>query len=110
MATYDRGDLLRFGNPSQDTESAPFSNLAGTPTNPTAVVLTIKKPDLETLLVYGWPSAGADGVLTNESPGRFYFDVALDQSGNWDWRLEGTGTVMAASEGRITVRRSLVLT
>lgn len=102
--SYDVGDLVRIGNPSQDTTSAAFATLAGTATNPTAVTLTVKRPD-GTLLAYGWPSAGVDGTLTNESAGRFYVDVAIDQVGHWHYRLVGTGAVTAAAEGAFRVQR-----
>lgn len=114
MATdtvYDRGDLFRFGNPSQDPDAAPFANLAGTATDPTAVLLTVVKPD-GTSTVYAWPTpTGGQSVLTKEAAttGRFYTDVYLDQSGKWLWRLEGTGAVTSASEGSIRVQRSKVL-
>lgn len=105
----DIGDMIRVGNPSQDTDSAAFTTLVGVATDPTAVVLTILKPDL-TDLVYGWPSPGADGTLTRESAGRFYKDLLIDMAGTWRFRLEGTGAVTAASEGSLRVSRSRVLT
>ena len=104
----DIGDLERFGNPSQDTTSAPFTTLAGVATNPTAVTLVVEKPD-GSQLAYGWPGAGADGTLTNESAGRFYAEVLIDQSGKWLFRLEGTGAVTAASEGNLRVDRQRVV-
>lgn len=104
----DIGDLERIGNPSQDTSSAAFTTLAGTPTDPISVTLVVQKPD-GTQLVYGWPSAGANGTLTRESAGRFYFDVLLDQSGKWQFRLSGTGAVTAASEGSLRVQRQRVV-
>lgn len=106
--SFDRGDLVRMGNPSQDTDSAAFTDLGGTATDPTAVVLTIVKPD-GTELVYGYPSAGADGTLARESAGRYYYDVEIDQAGKWLYRLQGTGAVTAASEGSLRVSRSKVM-
>jgi hypothetical protein len=109
MTTYDRGDLFRFGNPSQDTETAPFANLAGTATDPTAVLLTVVKPD-GTSTVYAWPTPGVgQSALMRESAGRFYADVLFDQSGKWLWYLAGTGAVTSASEGSVRVQRSKVL-
>lgn len=104
---YDVGDLARVGNPSQDTDAAAFATLAGTATDPTAVTLTVERPD-GTLLAYAWPSAGTNGTLTKESAGRFYVDIAIDQVGRWDYRLVGTGAVTAAAEGSLYVRRRLV--
>jgi hypothetical protein len=97
-----------IGNPSQALDSAPFANLAGVATNPTAVTLVVERPDL-TRLHYGWPVADDDGALTNESPGRFYFDVLIDQPGLWRYRLKGTGAVTAAAEGLLRVSRQRVL-
>ena len=103
----DRGDRIRFGNPSQDAASAPFRDLAGTAANPTTVTLRVLRPD-GTTLVYGWPAAGADGTLANEATGRFYAEVTVDQSGLWRFRLESTGTVIAAAEGTLRVDRRRV--
>jgi hypothetical protein len=102
----DIGDLVRFGNPSLDPASAPFTDLDGVPTNPSMVELTIVKPD-QTELAYAWPGAGPDGSLTNESVGRFYYAVLIDQSGPWQFRLAGQGAVTAAAEGvlRVTPRQ-----
>lgn len=104
----DIGDLIRVGNPSQDTASAAFSTIAGTATDPTAVTLVVQKPD-GTQLAYSWPSAGANGTLTKESTGRFYYEVAIDQAGTWLFRLAGTGAVVAASEGSFRVQRRKVV-
>lgn len=101
------GDQIRFGNPSLDTDTAAFTDLDGTATDPTAVLLMIVKPDGDAL-VYGWPSPAADGTLTRESAGRFFADVDIDQSGTWRYRLEGTGAVVAASEGSLRVDRQRV--
>lgn len=98
----DIGDLVRFGNPSQDPDSAPFSDLAGTATDPTTVTLVVERPDA-TQLEYGWPSPGADGTLTKEAVGQFYAAVEIDQSGVWEYRLAGTGAVVAAAEGTLRV-------
>lgn len=105
---YDVGDLVRFGNPSQDTDSEAFKTLAGTATDPTAVTLVVQRPD-GTQLAYGWPVGGVDGTLSRESAGRFYYDVLIDQSGAWRFRLAGTGAVTAASEGVLRVLRQRVV-
>jgi hypothetical protein len=104
----DIGDLERIGNPSQATDAAPFADLTGTSTDPTAVILVVQKPD-GTKLHYGWPSADTDGTLNRESVGRFFYDVLIDQSGTWRFRLAGTGSVTAAAEGSLTVQRQRVL-
>ena len=105
---YDRGDTVRLGNASVADDAAAFTTLDGTATDPTAVTLTVVRPD-GTALVYGWPAAGGALPLTRESAGRFSADVLLDQSGTWHYRLAGTGTVAAAAEGSLRVQRSRVL-
>lgn len=106
MSVYQVGDRARLGNPSSASGSAAFVPLGGSATNPTAVTLTIKKPDGATL-VYGWPTAGASGLLTNESAGRFYADVTFDVPGLWRCELVGTGAVVAATQWTETVERSI---
>lgn len=111
----DIGDRDRIGNPALDPAlgiplAAPPEAFTtnGTATDPTAVLLTIKKPDLS-VLAYGWPTPGASGGLTRESAGRFYVEVTYDMAGTWNYRLEGTGAAVAAEEGRVKVNRSKVL-
>jgi hypothetical protein len=104
---YQIGDLLIVGNHTA-TGAAAFTVADGTPTDPTAVVLTVQRPD-ETQLVYAWPSAGADGTLTRQSAGRLYYLVEMDQDGVWGWRLEGTGAVTAAAQGSFYVEPLNVL-
>jgi hypothetical protein len=111
----DIGDRDRIGNPGIDPSlGVPLAvppdafTTNGLPTDPTAVTLTIKKPDL-TLLVYGWPVAAGAGTLTRESAGRFYAELTYDMAGTWHYRLEGTGAAVAAEEGRVKVSTSKVL-
>lgn len=101
--SYDVGDVVRVGNYSGASLSAAFSDIAGVATDPTAVTLTIDRPD-GTELVYGWPSAGADGTLTKESTGRFYADVQVTQAGLWEYTLVGTGAAAAAATTRFIAR------
>jgi outer membrane protein assembly factor BamB len=102
----DIGDLERIGN-HVASGAAAFAVADGTATDPTAVTLTVEHPD-GTTAVYGWPSAAANGTLTREATGRFYFDVALSASGKWSYKLVGTGAVVAAAEGYLRVKRSLI--
>jgi hypothetical protein len=99
------GDMLRFGNYSGADESEAFTSLSGTAADPDAVVLTIRRPD-HTTLVYGWPLAGADGLLEREAAGRFYADVVIDQSGEWTQHMVGAGTVNAVAQDRHRIARS----
>jgi hypothetical protein len=109
IAAFDPGDLIRLGNhvgdnPDDSTRTA-FLNAAGVATDPTAVLLEVRKPD-GTVLEYGWPTAGDTGTLIKETgqTGRFYFDVSLTASGPWFWKLASTGTVQTSMEGELWCR------
>jgi hypothetical protein len=106
-------DVVRLGNysgatASDGTSAAAFATILGVATNPTAVTLRIDKPDGDRL-VYGWPSAGLDGTLTNESAGRFYADITIDMGGLWTFDLIGTGAVAASTQGTFRVDRQRVI-
>lgn len=109
MSFKEVGSLERLGNHATDPATGDATGFgafttADAATDPTAVTLKVKKPD-ETTLTYGWPSAGANGTLTRESAGRFYYDVTLDQDGLWEFRLSGTGAAQAAVQARFRVAR-----
>lgn len=116
--TYDVADVARIGNHALTVDeiaadTAPtvrraFTDINGVAVDPATVTLTVKRPD-GTSLVYGWPLTGADGLLTRETTGRFYAEIALSQAGRWRYRLAGTGAASAASEGDLRVQRSRVL-
>jgi hypothetical protein len=100
IQTYDKSDRVRLGNHSTNTNTAPFTTVGGVATDPTAVVLTVRKPD-GTVTAYTWPSPA---TLSKEATGRFYVDVTLDASGLWAYELAGTGAVQAVEQGRLYVR------
>jgi hypothetical protein len=105
----DIGDMERIGNHAASGAGA-FASAAGVPTDPTAVTLTVERPD-GTTVVYAWPTPGAGQLaLTKEAAqtGRFYADVTLTLAGRWVYKLAGTGAVTAAAEGYLYVRRSLL--
>lgn len=86
MNVFDIGDQVRLG--------ATFTNLAGTLLNPTTVACVARKPD------------GSTTTLTavNESTGVYHADVLVDQSGTWNARWAGTGTLVVAEETSFEVR------
>ena len=103
----DIGQTVALGNPSSSLGSAAFTNAAGVATDPTSVTLTVRKPSGSTL-VYGWPAAGANGTLTRESVGRFYFDVTITEGGTWEYQLAGVGAVEATAHGEVRVPGTIV--
>ena len=108
ITAFDVGDSIRLGNHAgtneDETARAAFTDILGVATDPTTVVLSVKKPGVESD-VYGFPT-GADGNLTKEATGRFYRDVDLDVHGLWHWQLTGTGVVETSESGAFYVRRS----
>lgn len=112
IPAYDVGDKLRLGNHlgdnADDTAREAFTDITGSPTDPTTVSLELRKPD-GTDLVYNWPTlSGGDGLMTQEGIGRFFVDVTLDQRGLWWWIYSGTGTVVTAEQGAFYCRRSMI--
>jgi hypothetical protein len=99
---FDIGDRTRLGNHAASAASA-FTTL-GVVTDPTALTLTLLKPDA-TETVWAWPTpSGGQGTATKEATGRFYADHTWDQTGIHWVRLAGTGAVVAAVEFGVYVR------
>lgn len=78
----------------------------GTPTNPTTVVLRIRRPNGSTTV----HTFGLDPI-TNPAAGAFEFIVLIapGEDGPWAYRWEATGTVICAEEGSFVVRASAFL-
>lgn len=85
---YHVGDRIRI--------TTTFTNLAGSATNPTTVVCTVKSP----------AGATTAPLVSTSGTGVYYAELTLDASGDWRWRMAGTGAVVAADEGIISVERS----
>lgn len=84
---YDKGDRVVL--------RAYFTDGLGAPAAPTTIVLRIKNP-AGTITVTA-PSA-------NPALGTYEYDLDLNAVGDWYYRYEGTGAVVAAGEKRISVR------
>jgi hypothetical protein len=91
--TYDIGDRIRLG--------ATFQDLNGTLADPTTVSLMVKKPNMPAV-TYNYALSPA--IVTKDSVGRYHVDLDLHLSGTWKYKWIGTGTIIAAEEGRIFVR------
>lgn len=76
-----------------------FATLAGVPTNPTAVVLTIQAPD----------NSSSTPTPVNDSAGVYHYDLSLTQSGIYRFKWQGTGTVAAVEEGEFAVKQSTLV-
>lgn len=87
---FDVGDQIRL--------EATFT-VDGTDANPTTVVGKVKDPNGAITL----PTVSAS------STGVYYMDLYVGTDGDWYYRFEGTGSVVAACEGVFRVRKSAFL-
>lgn len=99
--TYDVGDKPRLW--------ANFK-VGGVNTSPTGLTYKCKKPDGSAItLVFGVDAAlvkataDPDGNVVTD--GWFYVDQSIDQSGEWNYRVIGTGAAEAAQQGSFNVRK-----
>ena len=90
--TYDKEDLVRL------TSNFTISSVL---TDPVAITLIVIDPDRATG-TYTYATA----QVTKSATGIYYRDISLDKEGRWDYRFEGTGTVQAAADGLLLVRRT----
>jgi len=69
--------------------------------DPTAVTLKVQDPSgNETSYTY------ALGQITKAATGNYYKEISVDEAGEWYYRFEGTGGVVAAGENMFYVRQS----
>lgn len=91
--SYDLNDQVRC--------SAAFT-LSSVATDPTTITFTYKTPaGVVTTLTYG--VAGSE-ALVKASTGNYVVDLAASLPGTWHYTYKGTGTVVAASEGKFFVK------
>lgn len=89
--TYTIGTRVRV--------QAKFYDDDGVLADPTAVSGQYHGPDGEIVVVDA-------GDITNVSVGIYEFDIDPDAAGTWEWRIAGTGDVLAALEAGFLVKRS----
>lgn len=71
-----------------------FRNEDGDLTDPDAVVLTVLDP-AGTETTFTWADTDVEQIET----GWFRYDLSLDQSGDWRWKMVGTGAIDAERTG-----------
>lgn len=121
VPVYDVGEVVPIGNATWIEGAGPFVNLAGVPTNPTTVTITLFPPveSQASPTTYFWPSGTPaaeqqTGDIPGSEPpepvgaGRFFANHPSLFSGMWHYRLRGTGAVEQLDEGRFWVRPSSV--
>ena len=94
--SYTIGQQIRF--------SAAFKNLAGTLTDPTTVTFKIESPS-GTVVTYVYLT---DSQLIKDSTGNYHVDYLPASSGAWNYRWEGAGAIVSASEQWFDVKITLI--
>jgi hypothetical protein len=91
---YDIGDLVRV--------SLSFTNSSQSAADPSTVRGRFRDPsgNVTTYLF------GTDSQLVKDATGAYHFDVTIDEAGDWRYRGEGEGAIVAAAEGRFHARES----
>ena len=96
MNVYAKDSLVRV--------SSEFT-VSGTDTDPTVVKAMYKDPNnLVTTLTYG-----TDAALVKDATGKYHVDIAATIAGNWWYRFESTGAVVAANESEFVVSLSQIV-
>lgn len=96
MNVYAKDSLVRV--------SSEFT-ISGTDTDPTTVKCFYKDPNnLVTTLTYG-----TDNALVRDTTGKYHVDISATIAGNWWYRFEASGAVVAANEAEFTVSLSQIL-
>ena len=93
---YDTGDLVRC--------TGTFTDAAGAAVDPTTVAFKVKDPSANTTTY----TYGVDAELVQQAAGIYYLDVSIDETGDWWYRFESTGTGQAGGEDNFYVRPSQV--
>jgi hypothetical protein len=90
-------DIFYIGNVIRLT--AEFENESGVATDPTTVILQIKKPD----------DVNEDNITpSNPAVGTYHYDYIPLTSGRYFYKFVGTGGIMAANEGSFLIKGSTV--
>ncbi len=98
-STYDIGDKVR--------ETATFSNVSGTATDPTTIKCHVENP-AGTVTSYTY--AATSGDISRSGAGVYLLDITTTGHGLYELRWAGTGTIVANVEGWFSVRPRRVST
>jgi len=90
----DKGDLVRFST---------NVSISGSFVDPQYVLLKVRPPD-GVFEYYFYTPTGSS--LIREFSGRYYKDIFMDQSGQWRWYWNVSGSAFGASEGYFLVDTS----
>ena len=81
--------------------SAEFYNFSGVLTDPSAIRVVTRGPDITGEVAYVF---GVDAEVVKDATGLYHFDYPLTAEGTYYVRFTGTGTVADAFEEKLEVR------
>ena len=93
---YKTGDTLHVGDTVR--LECTFTDEHGDLANPTTVTLIHTDPSSNSTTL-----THALSEVTRQSTGVYYYDLTLDEAGDWQIRYVGTGTVAQADQVTLTV-------
>jgi hypothetical protein len=79
-----------------------FKNVDGLATDPNEVYLRVMDPS-GGVTEYAYTV----GQISRDSTGEYWKSVILSSEGTWNYQWRGTGSITAATEGRLEVARSV---
>jgi len=79
--------------------TATFTNTAGAAADPTTITLKYRVPATGVVTTKTY---GVDALIRS-STGVYYFNLTLNVAGEWWYRWEGAGAIIATDEERILV-------
>lgn len=82
-----------------------IKNATGIAADPSALRLKTKSPS-GTLVTYTYLTGT---VIVKSAVGEYYANVTMIEAGNWTYRWESDAPNAGADEGRITVKKSIVI-
>lgn len=85
MDSYKKGQSIRV--------TVTFKDFSQANADPTTVYAKATSPSNVTTQL----------TVTKDSTGVYHFDITLNESGIWFWQITGSGAVVAANEGSLSV-------
>ena len=82
-----------------------FKNYAGVLADPSALRLRVRSPSaVVTTYLFGTAAE-----VIKDAVGKYHANIVMTEAGNWTYRWEADAPNAGADEGRITVKKSIVI-
>lgn len=92
--SYDLGDIARL--------TVAFT-VDDVPTDPTQISLSVRQPDGDTQVIIGSDYTIPSGPIVHDGTGNFYYDLVVNQAGEWSYKFVGSGTAADVGQGSLYV-------